>query len=375
MPPSVRHVAHAPTPNVLTFSTVGGPDAPLRVVAAPIVNGSTHLATTLIWRPVDFVSDYERSAEGVFAATLVVVVTVAIIIGGAVARRGLEPLRSMAGIASEIEAHDLSRRLGDAARCSEISEFCTTFDRMLDRLQAAFERQRQFIADASHDLRAPLAVARAEVELALRTGVVPEYRATLLSIGDEVAELESLIDALLRAARVDAESIAHQSINLSELSLVAIKRMERFAAARSVRITSDVAPGRFVVGDHDVLERAIASLLHNAAKFAKEGGQVKLSLTEATGSAILSIMDDGPGFSEAALTHAFNRFWRDDLARSRGGSGLGLAIAKASVERFGGEIQLENLESGGAKVTVTLVAEMRDSWVATRDTIFGQSDL
>ena len=367
VPSSVRRLAAVANSRNLSFSTAGGAGSPLRVVTIPLFRGSSRIATVVLWRPVDFVSDYERGAEEVFAAAMIVLITVATIIAGILAKRALAPIGSMASLASEIEASDLSRRLGNSPRAAELNELCATFDRMLDRLKAAFDRQRQFTADASHDLRAPLSIIRAEVDLALRVPLEESPRATLLSIRAEVEELDGLIDGMLHIARLEAEPIASSRFDLSEVSLAAIKRMVKFAAARSVQIRSDITP-QYAVGNGELLERVIASLLHNAVKFAPVDGHVELILTAAGACAELSVRDDGPGFSEKALRHAFDRFWRDDAARSRGGSGLGLAIAQAAVQRFGGEIRLKNLVSGGAQVIVILptVAQTHAAMVAIK---------
>jgi signal transduction histidine kinase len=366
VPASVRRVSEVSNSRNLSFSTVGGNSSPLRVVTLPLLSGGSRVATVALWRPVDFVSDYERGAEEVFAVAMIVLISVATLIAGLLAKRALAPIRSMASLASEIEASDLSRRLGDTPRAAELSDFCATFDRMLDRLKAAFDRQRQFTADASHDLRAPLSIIRAEADLALREPLESTACATLLSIRAEVDELDSLIDSMLHVARLETQPIASARFDLSEVSRAAIKRMVKFAAARSVHISSIITP-QYAFGNGDLLERIIASLLHNAIKFTPANGHVELMLAAAGADAELSVRDDGPGFTDKALRHAFDRFWREDAARCRGGSGLGLAIAQAAVQRFRGEIRLENLASGGAQVTVRLptVAQTR----STRDAI------
>src|SRR6185295_9206855 len=120
---------------------------------------------------------YEDLAAIVFAAAILVILGIATFVGSAIARRSLAPLRSMVTLASEIEAHDLSQRLASTPHNDELGQLSITFNRMLSRLQAAFERQRRFTADASHDLRAPLSVIHAEVDLALRSGrMTPEDR-------------------------------------------------------------------------------------------------------------------------------------------------------------------------------------------------------
>jgi signal transduction histidine kinase len=354
IPRSIRNATKGLTSSVPRYATVGRGSSSLRVVAMPVRSAGSRVATVLVWRPNDFVSDYERSALYVFSATMIVLVIVASCIGAILARRMLAPLRLMASVASEIEAHDLSRRLGNVSPAAELNQLCTTFDRMLDRLQATFDRQQQFTADASHDFRAPLAVIWAEVDLALRTHVEEEHRAAFLSIRAEVEQLDTLIDAMLHAARDESQPVAAENIDVSQLTLIAVERMMKFAEAKSVSITRNVSSKLYIWGSYSALDRAVGAILHNSIKFARSGGNVDVVLTSVDGLVRLRIRNDGQGFSEAALAHGFDRFWRGDFARTRGGSGLGLAIAKTAIDSCGGEVRLENATGGGAQVVVTL---------------------
>jgi signal transduction histidine kinase len=225
---------------------------------------------------------------------------------------------------------------------------------MLDRLESAIQRQRQFTADASHELRAPLAVIRAEVDLALRaTGSREEDKNAFVSIHEEVLALEELIDALLLAARADAGTVRLRPIDLRQAWARITQRVNSFAAAHGVRIAGSPSQ-EVVLADPDILLSVLLSLLHNAVEFSPTGGTVQLAAQRCGNAVALTITDDGRGFSTAALEHAFDRFWRDDAARGRGGAGLGLAIAKTAMERMGGSISIANAPSKGALVTLSL---------------------
>ena len=245
----------------------------------------------------------------------------------------------------------LSRRLSNSSWDEELRKFAATFDRMLDRLQSAFHRQRQFTADASHDLRGPLAVIRAEVDLALarsRDGETDE--AAFRSIRDEVMEFDRLLEGLLLAARADAGPLKSTAIDLADLAARATGRLQPFAISRHVHISNDIKTAPVIVGDAEILERVLISLLHNGIKFSPPDGTVSLCVLDSTKTVSLIVRDEGPGFSNEALKNAFERFWRDDAARGRSGTGLGLAIAKTAVERVGGSILIRNVRSGGAEI-------------------------
>lgn len=352
IPPLVVAVAMRVTGNS-QYASVRAAGTPLRVLTVPVVDAPNTFV--VLWRPVDFISDYRRTGLMVFGATILAIVATAFYVGSLIARRGLEPLRRMARVASEIEGRDLSRRLTTTMQDDELAQFCAAFNRMLDRLQYAFEQQNQFTADASHELRAPLAVIRAEAELALRRmRDVESYRQSMHSIQAEVAHLEDLIDALLMIARADAGNAEPKYIDVSSLARQAVARMERFAVAAGTRVSSDISQEAFVFGDPEQFERILASLLHNAIKFGRAGGMVELVVATVSGEVTVLIRDDGPGFSDEARAHAFDRFWRGRSGEDHGGSGLGLTIAKSAIERWGGRIRLSNGPQGGGQISIAL---------------------
>ena len=301
VPAAVARVARSASGDAITYATVSGDDG-LRVAALPIGSGTGGSATIVLWRPIDFIADYERIAGTTLAVASLLIIVGAFVAGSIIVGRGLEPLGAMAAVASEIEAHDLSRRLSNGSWDEELRKFAATFDRMLDRLASAFDRQRQFTADASHDLRGPLAVIRAEVDLALarsRDGEADE--AAFRSIRDEVLEFDRLLEGLLLAARADAGPLKSTAIDLADLAARATGRLQPFALSRHVHISNDVKTAPVIVGDADILERVLVSLLHNGIKFSPPDGTVSLCVLDSTKTVSLIVRDEGPGFSNEAL--------------------------------------------------------------------------
>jgi signal transduction histidine kinase len=359
VPSPIRALIRAPGgPGGLRLQTVRVPDGELRVAMMPIVHNGTTLGVAVVWRDLDPLTDVLQRVGFAFALTIPIVAAFAILAGGVVAARGLRPLGAIATLASEIEAHDLSRRLGLARRDDELGRLCTTFDRMLDRLEAAFERQRRFTGDASHELRAPLSVIRAEADLMLRRRREPEeYERALRAIAAHADELEALTQDLLAAARADVPDGGNEVADLAALTGEVGERLEPLAGKRGIAVRLSSEGDARVRGRGETLRRAVICLLHNALKFARDGGAVTAAVTREGSSVRLAVIDDGPGFSPAALVHAVERFWRDEHVRSgEAGSGLGLAIVKAIVERAGGSLILGNHPGGGAEVVVRLPA-------------------
>jgi signal transduction histidine kinase len=314
-----------------------------------------HAGSISVWQSNLGIADFDRDAAVVSIGVGLLLVGLGVVLARRAARTALAPLENIASLAEQIEGHDLSRRLRAEGERDELSRLCASFDRMLDRLQHAFDRERQFVADASHEFRAPLAVLRAETELALRRQRSnEEYCAALESVAREAARMEDLVDELLAAARAEIDAAARQPLDAAELSGRVAKRVEAAAAVRGVAVELETNGPAVVPADEPSIERALLAIVHNAIAHARENGVVRLRVASDENEVRIDVTDDGPGFSAAGLTHATERFWRGNAARPRGSTGLGLAIARAMVEASGGALRLANQKNGGG-ACVTLV--------------------
>jgi two-component system OmpR family sensor kinase len=321
---------------------------PLRVYLAQV--GAT--GRVAVWTSPESVGDALTKTALAFALLIPVVVALMWVAGTRIAERGLRPLRSLAGVAAEIEARDLSRRIALPNADDELTDLCATFDRMLDRLQGAFDRERRFTADASHELRAPLSIIRAEGEVALAHALeVTQYRAAIAAMIRETEHLELLTEDLLEAARSRTITLEPDVGDLGDLTTDAVRRVEPLARQRQVRLSTRVFGPALIDAPLDAVERAILAVLHNALKHTPEGGEIHIELRRTDADAILTIRDGGPGFSSDALDHAFDRFWR--TGDRKGGSGLGLAIARETLQDMDGSMTLANGDGGGI-VTIHL---------------------
>ena len=217
----------------------------LRVFTAPVVRRGSRIGSIAVWRDADSIAALDRSVALAFAFAIPVLAALAVFAGGAIARRGLAPLDRIARLASEIEAHDLSERLELPPRADELGRLAATFDRMLDRLQRAFDRERRFTGDASHELRAPLSVIRAEADLALRKertrgGVPPRAR-------DDRVRSRRARSAVARPAHGRARRRERRRrgtlapVDLGAVAADAVQRLGVLAAERSVRVDASDA--------------------------------------------------------------------------------------------------------------------------------------
>ncbi|MGA8476091.1 MAG: HAMP domain-containing sensor histidine kinase [Candidatus Cybelea sp.] len=328
----------------------------LQSASVSVKRGARTFGTVTVWQSGLWIGEFDRDAAIVSIAVGLLLIAFGIVASRRVARRVLAPVGEIASLAERIEGHDFSRRLRADGK-DELGRLCASFDRMLDRLQSAFSRERRFVADASHELRAPLAVLRAETELALRRErTTDEYRAALASIAREAVRLEELIDELLAAARAEVDARQRQTLDASELVRHLGKRVSPAAATRGMMVRVDAPDAVLAQANRSTLERALLAVVHNAIAYGRNDGTVRIRTSQNDGTVKIEVSDDGPGFSDDALVHATERFWRGDTARPRGGTGLGLSIARTIVEANRGSLELANTKEGGAVVTIQLAA-------------------
>jgi signal transduction histidine kinase len=326
----------------------------LQTASVPVIRDDQTLGNVTVWQSDLWIGEFARNAAIVSFGIGILLIALGAIVSRRVAERVLAPVGEIASLAERIEAHHLSGRL-DADGNDELGRLCASFDRMLDRLQSAFERERRFVADASHELRAPLAVLRAETDLALRRQRDNnEYRAALVSIARESARLEELVDELLAAARAEVDARQRQTLDAGELVRQLGDRVRPAAATRGIDVRVEAAGIALAHANRATLERALLAIVHNAIEYGRDDGVVSLRALRNNDTVRIEIADDGPGFTPDALAHATERFWRGDAAHPRGGTGLGLAIARTIVEANRGRLQLANAASGGAIVTIVL---------------------
>jgi signal transduction histidine kinase len=278
-----------------------------------------------------------------------------------IAGRVLAPIAHITDVAREIQARELSRRIELDGPDDELKRLADTFDSMLARLDVAFTSQRRFVADASHELRTPLAIIKANLDLALTDAQASaESRATAAAVIERaIARMARLTDDLLALARLDAPAAGREPVHVAGLLEDAAEEFAAAAAARGVAVEVEPVASAPVLGDRDVLKRALTNLLDNAVRVA--GSRVVLAHGEEDGSAWIAVADDGPGIAPEHQASIFDRFWRPDDARSRlgggsglSGSGLGLAIVRQIAEAHGGTVEVESAPGEGARFVLRL---------------------
>lgn len=271
----------------------------------------------------------------------------------------LRPVERMRAQAAAIGERDIDRRLAVPATRDEVAALGATFNGLLDRLQAALERERGFVADAGHELRTPLAILRAELDLAARPGRSREALAAAVhEAGQETDRLIRLAEDLLLLARMDNAGPLLRPVPtaLADLLDAAARGAHARAADRGVTVAASSPAGLTVLADPDRLRQAVSNLLDNATRYSPPGSEVQVTAASSDGFTTIEVRDRGPGFPEDFLPHAFQRFQRAEAARSRddGGTGLGLSIVQAIARAHGGAATAANRAGGGAVVSLRI---------------------
>ncbi|MCP4670300.1 MAG: HAMP domain-containing histidine kinase, partial [Desulfobacula sp.] len=293
---------------------------------------------------------------------LLIAMPITIVFAGAggifLAQRAFKPIDKISFTAKEIEEHDLSRRI-EVNTKDELGRLATILNQMIERLEKAFNRQKEFTEDASHELRAPLAVIQAEATLTLQKEREPLiYQKSLELIARETENMSMVINQLLTLARADAakERMNFIKINLAKFLIDICTDMEVVCQEKGLKLNFGDFETLYVNGDKRNLRNLIHNFLTNSIRYTDKGGTISIMLYQKENLAVLSITDTGIGIPLKALPFIFNRFFRVDKARSRdeGGSGLGLAICKHIADIHRGKIEVESLEDKGSTFKIKL---------------------
>ncbi len=338
------------------FSTLTFGEEPLRLVVVPVVRDNRTVATIAIGESAASVARAQSGVARTFAIAGTLTLLAAIALGFVLASRISRPLRRMAGTAARVTAGDLSQRIASTAPHDEVRVLADAFDRMLDRLEDAFARQRGFVADASHELRTPLTVIRGQLEVLARQPAVTREDVGHVNdvVRTEVLRMERLVEDLLLLARADEGELVRPAALDLQTFVTELFDALTLTADRAFELGE--VPAGTLVADEDRIAQVVRNLARNAVEHTGPGGLVRIAVAARDGRVEIALEDDGPGIPAAQRDRVFDRFHRTDTARARGqgGAGLGLAIARAIVAAHGGTISAGASPEGGARVAFEL---------------------
>lgn len=272
-------------------------------------------------------------------------------------KKALKPVRQITAAAERIgSGSDLSQRIDLHNADREMMELSQTFDSMFSRLEKSFDAERQFTADASHELRTPAAVIIAQAEYALQHAKADEKDEALQKILAQAQKMSRLLAQLLMLARADANKIQFEieKFDFSELAEIVLEETEQLAADKNITVKSDIEPDVEVEGDQTLLMRLLLNLLDNAVKYTGVGGEVAFTLRKTDDSVICAVRDTGCGIAPEELPKIWRRFYQSDGNRGQSGAGLGLSMVQWIASLHGGTVSAESTPGKGSTFTFTM---------------------
>lgn len=335
--------------------TVGEGENESRVLTLPIVRDGGVVGALQVGESTADVRESLRTLLFVTLLGLPAALVVAAVGGYWLSSRALSPIDKITRAAREISEHDLSRRLALDLPDDEVGRLARTFDGMIARLEAAFQRQRQFTADASHELRTPLTAIRGQIDVALqRDRDAAAYREVLATVNEQVDRMTRLVGGLLMLARGDARAfqIERAPVDIPALVASVAAQARPLASQKGLTLDTEGTGAVTVSGDEDLLLQLTLNLIDNAIKYTEHGG-ITIAWRASDDVVEISVRDTGPGIAEADRERIFERFYRVDGARERaqGGAGLGLAICRWIAEAHGGGLTVATSPQGSTFTT------------------------
>ncbi|HLZ13408.1 MAG TPA: heavy metal sensor histidine kinase [Candidatus Acidoferrum sp.] len=325
--------------------------------------GTTYTLVTL--QSLHGEQEFLEALEQTYSVAIPLAVLLAALGGYFLARRSLSPVVVMSNQAERIGANNMQDRLAVRNTRDELGQLALSFNRLLDRLDESFQHQRRFVADASHELRTPVAILAGEADVALskKDRTPEEYRESLEILRKEALRLKQIVEDLFTLTRADIGQLplTPSSFYLDELVGDCVRNFRTLAQAKQIALTFTPCPELLIVADEALLRRMFLNILDNAIKYTPAGGAVTVSCERTVEEYVVSFSDNGPGIPAALQPRIFERFFRADESRgrqdsARGGAGLGLAICRWIAEAHHGRLELTKSDAGGSTFTFTLLA-------------------
>ncbi len=333
---------------------------PFRIRTFESVTGGRKLKVQIALPMVKLEDEIQELILGLITG-LIFSTLILIVISYFVAGRILRPIGAMKDLAHNVSEKNLNQRIPVEKEHDEFSELARTINRMLDRLQYSFVRQRDFLFDTSHELKTPLTTIRLAIDDICSSETMahfqPPAQENFLRINEQIIRMERLVKDLLNLSALEIlTGIDPKPVDLSKILISLIEDYRLLAAARNINMEISAPENLVIHGDENKLKRVFSNIIDNAIKYNTDGGRVEVTAGESAGKLSVIVTNTGEGVPEDAIPRVFEQFYRVEKSRSadHGGSGLGLAIVKRIIELHGGEVGFESRKGSWTRVTVIL---------------------
>ena len=329
----------------------------MRFYVSPVYTQNLFLGVILVGHPIGIIQNSLNSIFVILAVTSVLLLIPTVLGGYFLAKKALTPISNLSENLKFITTENLNQKLPAAHSADEIEKLIKSFNLLLDRLNQAFKRERQFIADIAHELKTPISIINGNIELTLsKNRTAKEYQKTLKETAIDANKLSQTLNNVLDLAWSQADNF---KVNLKKFSLSKIVEDASEIAAslarlKQITVKSTLEKNIYISGHPDKLIRSILNIIDNAVKYSPSGTTIIIKLKKSKQYAHLEIKDQGKGITQKDLPHVFDRFYRADNVKNIQGSGLGLAIAKGIITAHQGNLTIESTPGRGTKVTIIL---------------------
>ena len=358
--------SYASRPEISTVLATGRPtqgerrsetlDEQLLYTAVPVIHEAQRIGAVRVTQSVEAIGGKVRrdilTLAGIGLVALLLGLVLAWILAGSLSR----PLRALARTAERVAGGDLDAR-AEVDGSTEQREVAQSFNNMTSRLATAVSAQREFVANASHQLRTPLTGLRLRLEAASAKAADPELQQELSAAEQETERLARLLSGLLTLAREGEPPTLREPTSLAEAAEAAVDRWSPAAEQSGHRLRVDVEEDVYARITLEDVAIALDNMIENALTYSPSGGTVTIAVGRSVDQCVLAVLDEGPGLAADELEHVFDRFARGSAGRHAAGTGLGLSIVQTLARRWGGDARIENRPEGGARVELRLARE------------------
>ena len=324
-----------------------------RVVYAPIDS-----ATVIqLGEAMDEEAAFVRIFNTIFGLSTFVIICCSALIGWFMANRAMEGVKDVSRTARYIASGAFDKRVTLRHYGTEIDELSSTFNHMVDKIEALIREMREMTDNIAHDLKSPVTGIRGHAEVTLHSGkTLEDFKAMAAGTIEACDRILGMINTMLYISETESGvgNRVRETVDLCAVIQEAVDLFEPVAEDQHISMTMDIPECYEINGDRHMLQRMVGNILDNALKFSGQESHIHITLTQGIGAIIMEFIDTGSGIPEADLPHIFKRYYRCDKSRSLPGSGLGLSLVQAIVNAHGGTVAVQNRDQGGCVVTVTL---------------------
>ena len=329
----------------------------LRLISYPIIKSGNAIGTIVMGHPIDIYQQALIQLRTVALLLMLFLIIPSILLGYLLASTATNPIENLAQKMQKISTENLSERVEVSSKSLETFNLIRNFNKLLDRINESFNREKQFIGEVAHEIKTPLAVIKSNAQVSLsKERSTEEYKSSLSQVLTHVEKLSKRLSSLIDFAWSQTVDVQKQfsKINISNILNEICESAQYLGETKKINVDCDIKNDVFVLGKEDKLSQVFYNIIDNAVKYTGEEGRISIKLSKEENNAVVKIIDTGIGIDKEDLKTIFNRFYRSESNKNIRGHGLGLAIANSIIKAHNGNIEVNSIKNGGSTFTVSI---------------------